>query len=102
METRYHALFFTLVQIGTDTGHTKTLSDSLNKSSWSLNHSIQGCMGIFLFDQSSNHMAFAADALIASRMTLSPKIYDPKNKILSPRREPRKNASILRYEAKAT
>lgn len=47
-------------------------------------------------------MAFAADALVASRVTLSPKIYDPKNKILSPRREPRKNANILRYEAKAT
>ncbi|SAM02738.1 hypothetical protein [Absidia glauca] len=37
------------------------------------------CMGIFLFDQSSNHKAYADDALVASRMNLNPHVH-PKNK----------------------
>ena len=31
------------------------------------------CVGVFLFDQSSNHQAYADDALVASRMTLKEK-----------------------------
>ena len=33
------------------------------------------CVGVFLFDNSSNHSAFAEDALVASRMTLKEKIW---------------------------
>jgi hypothetical protein len=32
-----------------------------------------GCQAIFIFDQSSNHNAYANDALVASRMTLEKK-----------------------------
>jgi hypothetical protein len=31
-------------------------------------------IGVFLFDQSTNHNAYPADALLASRMTLNPKV----------------------------
>ncbi|SAM02190.1 hypothetical protein [Absidia glauca] len=37
-------------------------------------------MGLFLFDQSSNHKAYAADALVASRMNRNPHIH-PKDKV---------------------
>jgi hypothetical protein len=33
------------------------------------------CKGLFIFDQSSNHTAYSADALVASRMTLNDKRY---------------------------
>jgi hypothetical protein len=33
------------------------------------------CKGLFIFDQSSNHTAYAADALVAARMPLHPKKY---------------------------
>ena len=33
-----------------------------------------GCTGVFLFDQSTNHSAYAEDAILASRMTLNEKI----------------------------
>ena len=33
-----------------------------------------GCTGLFMFDQSTNHNAYRLDALVASRMTLKPKI----------------------------
>lgn len=35
-------------------------------------------MGVFVFHQSSNHTAYAPDALVPSRMTLGPKVHDPK------------------------
>ena len=34
-----------------------------------------GCTGVFLFDHSSNHGAYADDALVVSRMTLNEKEY---------------------------
>ncbi|CAG8742302.1 301_t:CDS:2, partial [Rhizophagus irregularis] len=37
-----------------------------------------GCIGVFCFDQSTNHNAMAADALIASKMNLSPGGAQPK------------------------
>ena len=37
-----------------------------------------GCVGVFCFDQSTNHNAMAADALIATRMNLSPGGTQPK------------------------
>ena len=37
-----------------------------------------GCVGVFCFDQSTNHNAMAADALIATRMNLSPGGAQPK------------------------
>ncbi|CAB4473945.1 unnamed protein product [Rhizophagus irregularis] len=37
-----------------------------------------GCIGVFCFDQSINHNAMAADALIASKMNLSPGGAQPK------------------------
>jgi hypothetical protein len=37
------------------------------------------CMGLFLFDQSSNHKAYAEDALVASRMNRDPHVH-PKSK----------------------
>ncbi|UZO11120.1 uncharacterized protein OCT59_002694 [Rhizophagus irregularis] len=37
-----------------------------------------GCVGVFCFDQSMNHNAMAADALIAVRMNLSPRGAQPK------------------------
>ncbi|UZO06126.1 uncharacterized protein OCT59_026457 [Rhizophagus irregularis] len=37
-----------------------------------------GCVGVFCFDQSTNHNAMAADALIAVRMNLSPGGAQPK------------------------
>ena len=33
-----------------------------------------GCTAVFLFDNSSNHSAYADDALVASRMTLNEKL----------------------------
>jgi hypothetical protein len=38
-----------------------------------------GCLGLFLFDQSSNHNAYPANALVASRMTLRPKKVTPND-----------------------
>jgi hypothetical protein len=37
------------------------------------------CFGLFLFDQSSNHNAYPANALVASRMTLRPKKVTPND-----------------------
>lgn len=37
-----------------------------------------GCVGVFLFDNSSNHGAFADDALVASRMTLNRCVWNNK------------------------
>ena len=37
-----------------------------------------GCVGVFCFDQSTNHNAMAADALIATRINLSPEGAQPK------------------------
>ncbi|CAB5377082.1 unnamed protein product [Rhizophagus irregularis] len=37
-----------------------------------------GCVAVFCFDQSTNHNAMAADALIATRMNLSPGGAQPK------------------------
>ncbi len=37
-----------------------------------------GCIGVFCFDQSTNHNAMAAGALIAMRMNLSPGGAQPK------------------------
>ena len=37
-----------------------------------------GCIGVFCFDQSTNHNAMAVDALIATRMNLSPGGVQPK------------------------
>jgi len=37
-----------------------------------------GCVGVFCFDQSTNHNAMAADVLIATRMNLSPRGAQPK------------------------
>lgn len=37
------------------------------------------CTGVFTFDQSSNHRTFASDALVASRMTLHPKEWNPSD-----------------------
>lgn len=35
-------------------------------------------MGVFVFDQSSNHTAYAPNELVASRMTLGRKVHDQK------------------------
>jgi len=37
-----------------------------------------GCIGIFCFDQSTNHNAMAEDALIVIRMNLGPRGTQPK------------------------
>ena len=37
-----------------------------------------GCISVFCFDQSTNHNAMVADALIAMRMNLSPGGAQPK------------------------
>ena len=37
-----------------------------------------GCVSVFCFDQSTNHNAMAADALIVTRMNLSPRGAQPK------------------------
>ncbi|CAB4417942.1 unnamed protein product [Rhizophagus irregularis] len=37
-----------------------------------------GCIGVFCFDQSTNHNAMAGDALVATKMNLSPRGKQPK------------------------
>ncbi|RIA99523.1 hypothetical protein C1645_684789 [Glomus cerebriforme] len=37
-----------------------------------------GCTGVFCFDQSTNHNAIAGDALVATKMNLSPRGKQPK------------------------
>ncbi|KAI9329106.1 hypothetical protein BD770DRAFT_477956 [Pilaira anomala] len=39
-----------------------------------------GCIAVFLFDNSSNHSAFADDALVASRMTLKDRVWPKTEK----------------------
>jgi hypothetical protein len=36
------------------------------------------CIGVFCFDQSTNHNAMAGDALVATKMNLSPEGKQPK------------------------
>ncbi|OAD80600.1 hypothetical protein PHYBLDRAFT_161239 [Phycomyces blakesleeanus NRRL 1555(-)] len=42
----------------------------------------EGCTGVFIFDQSSNHKAYATDALVATRMVLKPKVVSENDKFI--------------------
>ncbi|OAD66775.1 hypothetical protein PHYBLDRAFT_70237 [Phycomyces blakesleeanus NRRL 1555(-)] len=52
--------------------HAIPLFESLHK----------GCTGVFIFDQSSNHKAYATDALVATRMVLKPKVVSENDKVI--------------------
>jgi hypothetical protein len=39
------------------------------------------CVGVFMFDQNSNHNAYPDDALVATRMNLRPKAVTPNDYI---------------------
>ncbi|OAD65386.1 hypothetical protein PHYBLDRAFT_153472 [Phycomyces blakesleeanus NRRL 1555(-)] len=42
----------------------------------------EGCTGVFIFDQSSNHKAYATDALVATRMVLKPKVVSENDLVI--------------------
>ncbi|OAD74318.1 hypothetical protein PHYBLDRAFT_144765 [Phycomyces blakesleeanus NRRL 1555(-)] len=42
----------------------------------------EGCTGVFIFNQSSNHKAYATDALVATHMVLKPKIVSENDKFI--------------------
>ncbi|OAD81540.1 hypothetical protein PHYBLDRAFT_73427 [Phycomyces blakesleeanus NRRL 1555(-)] len=42
----------------------------------------EGCTGVFIFDQSSNHKAYVTDALVATHMVLKPKVVFENDKFI--------------------
>ncbi|KAG2206998.1 hypothetical protein INT47_008467 [Mucor saturninus] len=54
---------------GNSNGDGYWTNRDLTSQLYDLDHNNPNCVGIFAFDQSSNHKAFADDALVASRMT---------------------------------
>lgn len=56
---------------------SKHMLEQLEEVITLFNHIHEGMIGVFCFDQSSNHKAFAPDALVANRMNMLPHVVKP-------------------------
>ncbi|OAD74371.1 hypothetical protein PHYBLDRAFT_101127, partial [Phycomyces blakesleeanus NRRL 1555(-)] len=62
---------------------SKDMLDQLKNHAIPLFESLhEGCTGVFIFNQSSNHKAYATDALVATCMVLKPKVVSENDKFI--------------------
>ncbi|OAD67398.1 hypothetical protein PHYBLDRAFT_151650 [Phycomyces blakesleeanus NRRL 1555(-)] len=62
---------------------SKDMLDQLKNHAIPLFKSLhEGCTGVFIFDQSSNHKVYATDVLVATHMILKPKVVSENDKFV--------------------